>query len=270
MDRYADFHRLAFDRPAERVLRITLDSPAKLNAIDREMHGQLERIWSVIDADPEVRCSIITGRGRAFCVGGDASDLTTAESSDPSVEFNGMFRSAAALVMNMVDAKKPIVSAINGPAIGAGLAIALIADVSIAAAEATLFDGHTRMGLAAGDHAAMIWPLLCGVAKTKYFLLANERLTGAEAERHNLIALSVPAEQLEQKSIEIAGRIAQTAPTAVRMTKHVVNHWLRQARPIFELSLALELTNFGGAEAAEAMSAWAEKRPPRFDSDSIF
>lgn len=198
MDRYNEFTCMQFDRPAPHVLRITLDRPEKLNAINRTLHGELERIWSIIDADPDVRCSIITGNGRAFSVGGDASDLGEVEGRDPAAGFNADFRSAAALVMNIIDAKKPIVSAINGPAVGAGLAIGLLADIPIAAAEATLVEGH------------------------------------------------------------------------VRMTKHVLNRWLRQARPVFELSLAFELSQMNGAEAAEAMSAFIERRTACFPEDSDF
>lgn len=270
MDRYAQFTTMQFDRPAPHVLRITLDRPDKLNAINRTMHGELERIWSVIDADPEIRCSIITGGGRAFCVGGDAADLGEVQGRDPAAGFNADFRSAAALVMNIIDARKPIVSAINGPAVGAGLAIGLLADIPIAAAEATLVEGHVRMGLAAGDHSAIIWPLLCGMAKSKYYLLTNARLTGADAERQNIVALSVPGEELQDKAVEIASGVAQSAPSAVRMTKHVLNHWLRQARPVFELSLALELSQMNGGEAAEAMAAFMERRPASFPDDSEF
>lgn len=270
MDRYAQFSCMAFDRPADHVLRITLDRPDKMNAINREMHGQLERIWSVVDGDPDVRCTILTGQGKAFCVGGDADDLGVVEGRDPAEGFNADFRSATALIMNIIDAKKPIVSAINGPAVGAGLAIGLLADVPIAAAEAALIEGHVRMGLAAGDHAAIIWPLLCGIAKSKYYLLTNAKLTGADAERQNIVALSVPGDELQAKALEVATTIASAAPSAVRMTKHVMNHWLRDARPIFELSLALELSGMNGTEAAEAMSAFMEHRPGIFPKDSSF
>lgn len=270
MDPYASFERLSFDRPADHVLRVTLDRPDTFNAIDRQMHRELERVWAVIDDDPEVRCSILTGRGRAFCSGGAADTLTEAGARDPAAQFARDFSSAARFVLNMVDARKPIVSAINGQAVGAGLALALLADVPIAAAEAKLLEGHTRMGLAAGDHAAIIWPLLCGIAKAKYYLLTNRVITGADAERQNLVALAVPLAELEATAIQVASEIAQTAPTAVRMTKYVINHWLRQARPIFELSLALELSGINGAEAQEAMAAFAERRPAKFGEPSEF
>jgi enoyl-CoA hydratase len=268
---YAGFDRLAFDRPAPHVLRVTINRPDKRNALDAEGHAQMERIWSVIDSDPETRVSIVTGAGRAFCAGGDFSDMPVAGGAlDPAQQGAKGFREATRLAMGMINAAKPIVSAINGPAVGAGLAIALLADVSIAAKTAKLVDGHVRIGVTAGDHAALIWPLLCGMAKAKYFLLTNESMTGEEAERINLVSLAVEGEQLEAKSIAVASKLAQSAPMAVRMTKYVLNHWLRQAQPIFDLSAALEMMNFGGAESAEAVKAMNEKTAPNFSGQTSF
>jgi enoyl-CoA hydratase len=270
LTKYEDFTDLKIDRPAPGVLRVTLNRPDKRNALTPAMHLQIEKIWSVIDEDPSVRCAIVTGAGNAFCAGADVGDLSEAEAPDPARQFFKDFRGGAGLVKALIDCKKPIVSAINGSAVGAGLALALLCDVPIAAKQAKLFDGHVRIGVTAGDHAAMIWPLLCGMAKSKYFLLTNEPMTGEQAERNNLVALAVDLEELEQKSIDVAAKIAGSAPTAVRATKHVLNHWLRQAQPIFELSLAMELVNFQGAEAAEAITAQLEKRVAQFDKDSTF
>ena len=95
-------------------------------------------------------------------------------------------------------------------------------------------------------------------------------MTGEEAERNNLVALAVDAEALEATSIEVALELAAAAPTAVRMTKYVLNHWLRQNEAIFDLSAAFEMVNFSGAESREALKAMEEKRPPDFTSDVLF
>lgn len=269
-ERYAKFDRLLFDRPAAHVLRITINRPEKMNALDPEAHAQMEHLWAAVDSDPETRASIITGAGRAFCAGGDMSAMPTETKLDPNQQGAKGFREATALVMNMVNSTKPIVSAINGPAIGAGLAIALLADVSIVANDAKLLDGHLRLGVAAGDHAALIWPLLCGMAKAKYFLLANETLTGAEAERHNLVSLAVDAADLQARALEIATRLAASAPTAMRMTKYVLNHWLRQQQAVFDLSAALEMLNFAGDEAKVAVQSMRDKTTPTFDGKCFF
>lgn len=270
-DLYAAFDRLKFDRPAPHVLRLTLSNPGKANAITPTMHRQLEEVWAVIDADPETRVTIITGEGKAFCGGGALDDMPTGEDAlDPNQRFSVDFSNATRLVRNLINARKPVVSGINGAAVGAGLALALLADVSVASKTAKLLDGHVRIGVTAGDHAAIVWPLLCGMAKAKYYLLTNRVMTGEEAERNNLVSLAVDAEALEATVLEIAGELAAAAPTAVRMTKHVLNHWLRQNEAIFELSAAFEMVNFSGAEAREAMAAMGERRAPDFKSDVLF
>jgi enoyl-CoA hydratase len=271
VERYSAFDRLSFDRPAPHVLRLTINRPEKMNALDPAAHDQLERVWAAIDADPETRVSIITGAGKAFCAGGDLSAMPgDANPLDGNQEGARSFRNATGLVMGMVNASKPIVSAINGPALGAGLALALLADISIAAKQAKLIDGHLRIGVTAGDHAALIWPLLCGMAKAKYYLLTNDTLTGEEAERNNLVSLAVDAADLEAKALEVATKLANSAPTAVRMTKYVLNHWLRQQQAVFDLSVAFEMINFQGEEARTAMKALNEKTTPEFKDKSYF
>lgn len=270
MPNYAeDFPSLLFDRPAEHVLRITINHPERMNALDADDHRQIEQIWAAVDADPEVRCSIVTGAGRAFCAGANTQAME-GPGEDVGAWMAHDFGAALGLVDAMLRARKPIVSAINGAAVGAGLALALLSDVPIASTEAKMFDGHPRIGAVPGDHACLIWPLLCGIAKSKYYLLTNEPMTGAEAERNNLVALAVPPAELADKAVAVAAKIAAGAPTAIRMTKYVLNHWLRQQRPIFDLSAALEMIGFGSAESAEAIKALHEKRRAEFAGDAPF
>jgi enoyl-CoA hydratase len=264
-DLYAKFVGLLFDRPAPHVLRVTISNPAQANAISAGMQDSLHSIWPVIDSDPETRVTIITGEGRYFCSGGAFDEMPIGEDAeDKGSRFNFDFGNARKLAQTLIDARKPIISAINGPAIGAGLAVALLADIPIAAKTARLVDGHLRIGVMPGDHAALIWPLLCGLAKAKYHLMTNETITGEQAEAMNLVALSVDADDLAAKSIEVAVKLANTAPTALRMTKYVLNHFLRQNQTIFDLSAALEMANFGTAESAEAMRAYLAKEVPDF------
>lgn len=264
-DRYANFDGLLFDRPAPHVLRVTISNPAQANAMTAKMQDSLHSIWPVIDGDAETRVTIITGDGRYFCAGGAIDEMPVGEDAEEKgSRFNFDFGNARQLAQTLINARKPIVSAINGPAIGAGLAIALLADIPIAAKTAKLVDGHLRIGVLPGDHAALIWPLLCGLAKAKYYLMTNETVTGEQAEAMNLVALSVDAEDLAAKSVEVAVKLANTAPTALRMTKYVLNHFLRQNQTIFDLSAALEMANFGTAESAEAMRAYLAKEVPDF------
>jgi enoyl-CoA hydratase len=179
-----------------------------------------------------------------------------------------VWKEAKDLVYNIVNCGKPIVSAIRGPAFGAGLACALMADIPIAAKDARLMDGHTRLGVAAGDHAAIIWPLLCGMARAKYYLLLCEEISGETAAEIGLVALAVDDADLDAKALEVATKLARGAPSAIRWTKHALNGWLRAAMPAFDASLALEFMGFTSPEVQEGLAAMREKRGAVFDQTS--
>jgi enoyl-CoA hydratase len=261
-DRYAAFPSLELDRPAPRVLRLTLRAPGRLNAVSGTMHGELAAVWRTIGEDDETRAVIVRGADGAFSAGGDL-DLVLEIASDYETRLR-VFHEARDLVYNLLDCPKPIVSAMTGPAVGAGLAVGLLADVSIATPETRIVDGHTKLGVAAGDHAAIVWPLLCGMAKAKYHLLLCEPVDGVEAERLGLVSLCVPESELEERALEIATRLADASRPAIRHTKLALNNWLRLAGPAFDASLALEFLDMTGPDVHEGVAAVREKRPPRF------
>jgi enoyl-CoA hydratase len=259
---YDEFTSLEFDRPEPSILRITLRNPDKLNAVGHEAHGQLARVWQAIDRDDETRVVLVRGAGGVFSSGGDL-DLVEDIARDYETRVR-VFHEARDLVYNIVNCSKPIVAAIDGHAVGAGLAVALLADISIAAPTARIVDGHTRLGVAAGDHSVIVWPLLCGLAKAKYHLLLCEPLNGEEAERIGLVSLCVPAEELEERAIEVARRLAAGSQTAIRHTKLALNNWLRAAGPAFDASLALEFLDMTGPDVVEGVQAVRERRAPNF------
>ncbi|MBB5157324.1 enoyl-CoA hydratase/isomerase family protein [Saccharopolyspora phatthalungensis] len=259
---YEEFPTLAIDRPRDGVLRIVLDGP-DLHAVGADMHRELADVWTAIDRDDSVRAVLIRGAGdKAFSAGG-SFELVESMLDDWQVRTR-VLREARDLVYNVINCSVPIVSAINGPAVGAGLVAALLADVSVAGRQAKIVDGHVRLGVAAGDHAAICWPLLCGMAKAKYHLLTNEVLTGEEAERIGLVSVVVDDEAVQDRAMEIATTLAAGAPTALRWTKYALNNWYRQAGPLFDASLGLEFYGFGGPEVVEGVAAHRQKRPPRF------
>jgi enoyl-CoA hydratase len=263
-ERYARFSRLLIDRPHPRVLRVVMNRPEKLNAADGEMHADLTEIWRVIDTDPSVNAVLLTGAGKAFSAGGDL-DLVDKMIADFDTRMR-VWKEARDMVYNLINCSKPVVSAINGAAVGAGLVLAILADISVAAKSARLIDGHTKLGVAAGDHAAIIWPLLCGMAKAKYHLLLCEPVSGEEAERIGLVSLCVAEDDdLLPTAREVARELAQGAALAIRSTKQVLNSWYRQvAGAIFDTSLALEFYGFGGPEVLEGLASHRERRAPRF------
>lgn len=265
-DRYARYERLQFDRPAPRVLRIAFKGSGRLNAVDQVMHGELGAIWRDVDADPEVSCVILTGNAEAFSAGGEMGMVENIM-SDFQIRAQN-WKEAKDIVYNVINCSKPLVSAIRGPAVGAGLVCGLLADVSIASRTARIIDGHTKLGVAAGDHAAIVWPLLCGLAKAKYYLLTCDTLSGEEAERIGLVSLVVDDADLDAKALEVATKLANGPPSAIRWTKYALNNWLRQAGPAFDASLALEFLGFTGPEVQEGVAAFREKRRPGFPPDS--
>ena len=262
---YDNYSRLKFDRPHPRVLRVTMDN-GKVNATDQIMHGELVRVWREIDADPSVNAAIITGAGSVFSAGGDFAMI-----QDNIADFETrarIWKEARDLVYNIINCSKPIVSSMRGAAVGAGLVCGLLADISIATKTCRIIDGHTRLGVAAGDHAAIVWPLLCGMAKAKYYLLLCDAVSGEEAERIGLVSLAVEDADLEAKAIEIASRLAEGAQSAIRWTKYSLNNWLRLAGPTFDTSLALEFMGFSGPDVREGLASHLEKRKPKFKPDS--
>jgi len=259
---YDAFPSLELDRPAPHVLRLTLRAEGRLNAVSGTMHRELAEIWNAIAADDETRVVVVRGADGAFSSGGDL-DLVVDIASDPATRLR-VFHEARDLVYNVINCPKPIVSAMTGPAVGAGLAVGLLADVSIATPEARIVDGHTKLGVAAGDHAVIVWPLLCGMAKAKYHLLLCEPLNGVEAERIGLVSLCVPTDELEERALAIAVRLAESGQPAIRHTKLALNNWLRLAGPAFDASLALEFLDMTGPDVHEGVAAVRERRPPNF------
>jgi enoyl-CoA hydratase len=263
-DLYAEYRRLRFDRPDDGVLQITIDNPGALNATDGEIHLELSRIFRTVADDDSVRAVVVTGEGSAFSAGGDLDWIS--EQVGDYTQTMRVMREAGDIVHTMIDCDTPIVSAVNGVAVGAGLAVALMADVSVINEDARLTDGHIRLGVGAGDHAVAIWPLLCGMAKAKYYLLTADFLDGREAERIGLVSKAVPADEVLPTALEVARKLAAGPVDATRLTKRALNHWLRQALPNFEASLAYEMLNFLGPDAAEGLAALQEKRRPDFRS----
>jgi len=244
------------------ILDIAMGEEGKLATATANAHAEMARIWLDIDRDPECRVAILRGAGKGFSAGGDLA-MVEQMTQDFAVRAR-VWREARDLVYNMINCSKIIVSAVHGPAVGAGLVAALMADISIAAKNARLIDGHTRLGVAAGDHAAIVWPLLCGMAKAKYYLLTCEQISGEEAERLGLVSLACEESELQAKALEVARKIAYGAQTAMRWTKYSLNNWLRMAGPAFDASLALEVLGFTGPEAKEGVASLREKRAPRF------
>ena len=259
---YSSYQDLKIRRLEPGILEIVMGEEGRLAVATARAHAEMARIWLDVDRDPETRVAILRGAGKGFSAGGD---LAMVEEMTRDFEVRArVWREARDLVYNMINCSKIIVSAMHGPAVGAGLVVGLLADISIAARNARLIDGHTRLGVAAGDHAAIVWPLLCGMAKAKYYLLLCETVSGEEAERIGLVSLAVDDAELLPKAFEVATKLAKGSQSAIRWTKYSLNNWLRQAGPAFDASLALEFLGFTGPEVKEGLQAYLDKRKPAF------
>lgn len=253
---------IRIERRPNGVLLITLNRPESLNALTMPMFESLANIWVDVDRDPDTRVAVITGAGRGFCTGMDVSQ------PDPTLDDAiALMETERRRVLSLVHMDKPLISAINGPAVGWGLSMGLLADISVAAEDAVLADGHTRVGVVAGDHSSLVWPLLVGMAKAKYYQLTSARLSGVEAERIGLVSLCVPKDQVLARALDIADDLAQGSQQAIRWTKRSLNTgWLTNALPQQELSAALETIGFANADYLEARQAFRERRPAEFPS----
>lgn len=261
---YSKYEHILFDIK-DGVALLTINRPDVYNATNFKLHNELSKVWLDLGNDDDVRVVVITGAGTAFSAGGDF-DLIQESIGNAKVIAETM-EEARDIVHNMINLDKPVISAINGVAVGAGLAVALLADISIASDKARFTDGHVRLGVAAGDHAAVIWPMLIGMAKAKYYLMTCEFLDGTEAERIGLVSQVVPHDELMDKAMDVARRLAVGSQQALRYTKRSLNQWLRQAEhTAFDYSLSLEMLGFFGEDVQEGLDSVRERRDPKFPS----
>jgi enoyl-CoA hydratase len=243
------------DPDEDGIVVVTIDRPEKLNALREAEHDRLATIWAEFDERPEVRVIVVTGGERAFSAGGDLGFVSEV-SSDDTVRANAWW-AARGIVRGVLECRKPVISALEGVSVGAGNAVALMADICVAAEDAKIIDGHLAFGASPGDHAAFLWPLAMGINRARGRLLLGEALRGAEAAALGLVYEAVPKGHTLARAMEHARRIASFDPFAVQATKVSTTGILRQHWQTFEASLALEFMCFvnGSTKAALAKAA---------------
>ncbi len=259
---FEGYQNLRFTRDG-RILTVTIDRPARLNAVSREMHTELARVFHDVAADPDSDVIVLTGAGRAFCAGGDLEFLEGAQ-QDP-VSFYEVLREARTIVMSLLDCDKPVICRMNGDAIGLGASIALLCDIIVAVDSAKIADPHVRAGLVAGDGGALIWPQLVGYARAKQFLLGAEFLDAKQAQQIGLINFAVPVEELDRVTGEWSARLSKGATHAIRWTKATINVGLKQiAGAVMDTGIAYEGMSVRTQDHAEAVPAPRGQRRPLF------
>lgn len=251
---------------ADKLATVTLNRPDSLNAVNNQLHNELERIWIDLAEDDEVNAIVLTGAGRAFCAGGDVKNMASRAGSGEGRRRTLVTPAGGRrIVENMLDVEQPIIGAINGDAVGLGATIALLCDVTVASNKARFGDTHVRVGIVAGDGGAVIWPLLIGPSRAKEFLMRGNLITGAEGVKIGLVNYAVDPDQVMAKANEIARELADGPTWAIRWTKLAVNKWLKeQANLILDASLAYEMVTFNTEDHREAARAFVEKRRAKF------
>jgi enoyl-CoA hydratase len=259
-----DFTYLRFERLEGHVLRVVIDRPDnELNAVDDTLHHELTELFPTLQRERQARCIVLTGSGTSFSAGGDFGWFPSLQ--EPG-RLEDLRQDAKQMIWDLLDVQVPIVAAVNGHAMGLGASIALLCDVIFMAESARIGDPHVRVGIVAGDGGTVAWPLAIGPARAKEFLLTGDPVGAAEAERMGLVNHAVPDDQLAERALGFAHRIAAGAPLAVQFTKVAVNKWIKEAANVsFDVATALEMITFQSADHAEALAALRDKRPPRFE-----
>jgi enoyl-CoA hydratase len=258
---YSKFHTIKFQHE-NGVGVATLYRPDHMNAFTHDMHVEFEELMLEISEDKSIRAVVLTGAGKAFCAGGDLSEMQKRETRNPARVMSGSRR----LPHAMLAVKQPIICAVNGHAVGIGATIALFSDVVIMAETAKIGDPHVRVGLVAGDGGAVIWPLLININRAKELLLTGDLVGAQEAYRIGLANRVLPAADVLPAATQLAEKLARGPALAIQWTKLAINRVLRQATEnVLDASLALEGITIASHDHAEGIAAFLEKRTPQFE-----
>lgn len=255
-------------RPGVRLL--TLDRPDRLNAMNHRLVAELHERLDEIQADPDVRCVVVTGAGRGFCAGLDLRDgAAVPAAADRGRVQQGMAtqQHIATLIPHLRSLKVPVIAAVNGPASGGGLALALGADVRVCDASATFNVAFVRIGLSGCDiGVSWLLPRLIGASRAFELLLTGRIVDAEEADRLGLVSRLVDEGGAVDAALGIADQIVGNSPLGVWMTKEVM--WSQLEVASLQAGIDLEnrtqiMTSMSG-DMTEAVQAFVEKRPPNF------
>lgn len=248
------------------VATITLNRPEVMNALNREMYAELEQAFRDAHRDPEVRCVVLTGAGRAFCSGDDVKQIMLGEQRDETVtrlrEARPRPTPAAAAVL---ECDKPVIAAVNGPAVGWGMDLTLFCDIRIASESAKFGELFIKRGLVADIGGLWRLPRVVGPSKAAELLFTGDVIDAREAERIGLVSRVVPPNELRTAAMEIARKIAANPPIAMRYMKEglrkSVHASMQEMGEYVGSSLAYLFTTEDHKEGA---MSFVERREPVF------
>ena len=226
------------------VALLTLNNPEGRNAFSDDMHTAMREVWEFLANDPAVRSIVLTGAGKAFSAGGDISGFI--RDYEDSEHRRQTLRDAGRLLNAMVECPKPMIAAVNGPAVGLGCSIAVSCDIVFIAESTFMADTHVNVGLVCGDGGAATWPLFMSMLKAKYYLLTGERIPAAECVDLGLANFAVPDEEVLDRAIGLGERLAKQPKQAIEDTKRALNlHMQNAIRLVAPFALSAESESFG-------------------------
>lgn len=264
-DRYAGYAGLKLSL-AGQVLTVTQDNPP-VNAMTDLAHAELATIWTEAARDPAVRVIVFTGGGdRAFSAGGDLNNLLK-NWRDRNL-WHVKMAEARAIIVGMLECPKPIISRINGHAMGLGASLALAADITIMVEDSRIADPHVNIGLATGDGGALLWPRLVGLVEARRHLLSGDPLTGRQAADLGLVTEAVARGDLDAAVGGWIERLLAKSPSALQTTKQTLNlDIVDKAKRYMGEMLRLETRAWESPNHPEAVRAILEKRAPNFTDE---
>jgi len=248
---------------ADGVARITLDRPSVGNAIDLALARALRDAAIRCEADMSVRCVVLTGSGRLFCVGGDVALMKNAGDGLPAV-LNELIATLHDAVICLAQMAKPLVTLINGPAAGAGLSLAILGDIAVSVRSAHYTPAYGAIGLTADGGLSWLLPRLVGLRRAQEIILTNRRIRADEAETIGLVTELVEDDALEERGRAIAARLADAPTSALGAVRTLLGESFGSG---LNSQLDRELhsmTKAAGAEAKEGLAAYFARRPPDF------
>ncbi len=242
------------------IALVTFNRPQRNNAVTSKMHTEIVDIFYQLRHDPDVYAVVTTGAGRHYLTGGEPDMLQGTRPSVPDTSGEG-----GAIVRNLIELDKPLIGAVNGMAAGVGSQIALASDMVFGHEWTRFTDGHSRVGLAAGDGGVVFWTLRVGVARARRYLMTGDVVGAEEALQVGLIDKLVPQDKLLPEAMAYAKRLAEGPIYAMRLTKHALNAFYRlSADTAFDYSSLAEFITIRGEEAQEGINALREKRAPKY------
>ncbi len=247
------------------VVALTLNRPDRLNALNVELAAALVDALHRAGADAGVRCVVLTGAGRAFCAGGDLALLRDARRRDAGHELEGLLRAGHETVLAIADMPKPVLAAVNGPAAGAGMNLALACDLRIASDQASFGQNFAKVGLFPDFGGTWLLPRLVGAARAAEMFYTGEMISAAEAERIGAVNRVVPHDRLAGETRALAARLAAAPPLAVRAVKQTLFGACRaELVRALDAEISQQVKCFLSEDCAEGLNAFFEKRAPRF------